>query len=379
MEVHNKDGKHRVVVTKSLPGERWLQVLTSNDCRVEVCTSEKTILSNSDIKQLIGSKCDGVIGQLTEGWTADLFEPLKAAGGRVYSNYAVGYNNVDVSAATKAKVAVGNTPGVLTETTAELALALTFAAARRVVEGDNFMRAGKYEGWLPNLFVGELLQQKTVGIIGAGRIGTAYARMMLEGHKCNLVYFDVHPNSRLQEYVREYSQLLESRGEAPVTITRMDAVEDVLKAADVVSLHCALDDSTKHLINAERLKIMKPNAVLVNASRGPVVDEVALVAHLKANPNFRAGLDVFEDEPAMKPGLHECANAVIVPHIASASFWTRAGMASLAAANVASVLQKYPVYNKEDVLGFVDGEFENIPKAAPSIVNAKDLSLEIMS
>jgi len=122
---------------------------------------------------------------------------------------------------------------------------------------------------------------------------------------------------------------------------------------------------------------MKPDAVLVNAARGPVIDEAALVTHLKANPEFRVGLDVFEEEPNMKPGLADCENAVIVPHIASATLWTRAGMATLAACNVAAILKDYPVWNKTDVLPFVDGPFDDIPKAAPSIVNAKELGLRM--
>jgi hydroxypyruvate reductase 1 len=376
VDVINPNGKFRVIVTKTLPGSRWLDILTSGDCRVEVCKSPDTILSNGTIKALIGNKCDGVIGQLTEDWGSDLFESLKQAGGRAYSNYAVGYNNVHVPEATSRSIAVGNTPGVLTETTAELALSLTFAAARRVVEADAFMRSEKYKGWLPDLFVGSLLQGKTVGIIGAGRIGTAYARMMVEGHKCNLVYYDPYPNNFLEEYLKDYSKLVESRGEKPITIERLDTVEDVLKSSDVVSLHCNLDENTKHLINEERLNMMKPDAVLVNAARGPVIDETALVTHLKKNPEFRAGLDVFEDEPLMKPGLKECENAVIVPHIASATLWTRSGMATLAAKNVAAVLNGQPVWKSSDVLQFVDGPFDEIPSAAPSIVNAKELGLQ---
>ena len=147
----------------------------------------------------------------------------------------------------------------------------------------------------------------------------------------------------------------------------------------VVSLHCQLDDSTHHLINTDRLNKMKPAAVLVNASRGPCIDEAALVAHLQANPEFFAGLDVFEDEPAMKPGLEKCRNAVIVPHIASASLWTRAGMATLAACNVAARLQGHPAFGGTDMLPFVDGPFKDIPKASPSIVNAKDLGIEVQS
>lgn len=131
-------------------------------------------------------------------------------------------------------------------------------------------------------------------------------------------------------------------------------------------------------MNAERLKMMKESSILINAARGPCIDETALVSHLKANPTFYAGLDVFEDEPAMKPGLEECSNAVIVPHIASASLWTRGGMATLAACNVAARLQGHPVYGSPEMMPFVDGPFPDIPKASPSIVNAKDLSLEIM-
>lgn len=377
VEVHNPEGAKRVVVTKDLPGDRWLQILTESGCRVEICKDPAIILSNSTIKQLIGSHCNGVIGQLTEDWGDELFETLRRAGGTAYSNYAVGYNNVKVPAATSRGIPVGNTPGVLTETTAELAVSLTFAAARRVVEGDKFMRAGQYKGWLPTLFIGNLLQNKTVGIIGAGRIGTAYARMMVEGHKMNLVYYDPYPNTKLEEYIRLYGELLRHQGEAPVFCKRLETVEEVLKEADVVSLHCNLDATTHHLMNKERLNLMKPNAVLVNAARGPCIDEVALVQHLKENPDFRVGLDVFEDEPAMKPGLADCPNAVIVPHIASASFWTRSGMATLAAANVAALLQGFPVWNRQDILPYIDRPLHSLPRAAPSIVNAKDLNLTV--
>jgi len=378
VEVHNEGGSKRVLVTKNLPGERWLDVLTQNDCRVEICTDPTTILSNSTIKKLIGDKCDGVIGQLTEDWSHELFGALKAAGGKMYSNYAVGYNNVKVPAATANGIGMGNTPGVLTETTAELAAALTLSAARRVVEADVFMRAGHYKGWLPTLFVGNLLQNKTVGIIGAGRIGTAYARMMVEGHKMDVVYYDPYPAKFLEDYVTGYGEFLKSKGERPVRVTRSETVEGVLKAADVVSLHCNLDQNTHHLINAEKLKMMKDDAILINAARGPVIDEEALVAHLKANPNFKCGLDVFEDEPLMKPGLEQCSNAVIVPHIASASLWTRGGMATLAATNVAHGLQGYPVWNSNDMIPFVDGPMESLPKAAPSIVNAADIGYPMM-
>lgn len=369
--VFNPGGMRRVFITKELPGKHWIEVLTAADCRIEVAPGSQ-ILTKAEILAGIGERCDAVIGQLTEPWDADLFSALKAAGGTAYSNYAVGYNNVDVAAATHFGIPVGNTPGVLTETTAEMAIALTFSASRRIVEGDRFMRSGRFHGWLPTLFMGQRFHGKTVGIIGAGRIGAAYGRMMVEGHKMNLVYYDLHPNPQLESHIADYAVLLEKHGEPPVTCRRANTVEALLREADLVSIHTVLDDSTRHLINTERLAMMKPDAVLVNTARGPIIDEAALVAHCQANPDFRVGLDVFENEPAMAPGLAGLDNVVIVPHIASATTWTREGMASLAACNVAAILQGHPVWKDNDIQLFLQGE---PPAAAPSIVNAADLGL----
>ncbi len=372
-ETHNPSGSKRVVVTKELPGSRWLETLIKAGCRVELCTSSD-VLSVEEIKAAIGAQCDGVLGQLTEVWGDELFAALKAAGGTAYSNVAVGYNNVDIEAATKYGLPVGNTPGVLTETTAQMAVTLTFAAARRTGEAERFLRAGEYKGWLMTLFLGELLWHKTVGVIGAGRIGATYARMMVEGHKMNLIYHDIYPNKDLEDYIAAYADFLKSRGEEPVSCKRADTVEDVLREADCVSVHTVLDESTHHLMNADSLALMKENAILVNTSRGPVVDEAALVAHCQKHSNFRAALDVFEEEPAMKPGLVELDNVVIVPHIASATRWTREGMATLAAGNVAGILSGYPVWNQPDILSFLEGES---PQAAPSIVNATELGIAL--
>jgi hydroxypyruvate reductase 1 len=372
-ETYNPSGSKRVIVTKILPGSLWLERLTAAGCKVEVCTSTD-VLSIAEIKAAIGRQCDAVLGQLTEEWGDELFGALKAAGGTAYSNVAVGFNNVDVDAATRHGMPVGNTPGVLTETTAQMAVALTFAAARRTGEAERYLRDGQYKGWLMTLFLGELLWRKTVGVIGAGRIGATYARMMVEGHKMNLVYHDPYPNQELEDYIAAYSEFLKSRGEEPVTCKRVDSLEELLQAADCVSVHTVLDEATHHLINAERLSQMKANAILVNTSRGPVVDEAALVAHCRRHPDFRAGLDVFEDEPNMKPGLVDLDNVVIVPHIASATRWTREGMATLAASNVAGLLMGCPVWNRPDILPFLE---TGAPKAAPSIVNAKELGLAL--
>ncbi|MCH1921718.1 hypothetical protein L9G15_20150, partial [Shewanella sp. A3A] len=172
-----------------------------------------------------------------------------------------------------------------------------------------------------------------------------------------------------------YGQFLKANGEQPVTWKRAATMEDVLREADVISLHPVLDKTTYHLINPERLAIMKKEAVLVNASRGPVIDEVALVEHLKANPMFRVGLDVFEDEPYMKPGLADMKNAVVVPHIASASKWTREGMATLAALNVLGKIKGYPVWGNPNLVEPFLKEDATPPAACPSIVNAKQLGL----
>ena len=369
----NPAGDKRVVVTKELPGSRWHETLTAAGCRVEVCT-DSAVVSVAEIRAAMGMRCDGAIGQLTEPWRAELFSALKAAGGRAYSNYAAGFDNIDLAAATRHGIPVGNTPGVLTHTTAEMAVALTFAAARRTGESERFLRAGRYDGWLPTLFLGELLRQQTVGIIGAGRIGDAYARMMVEGHKMNLIYYDLYRNEALERYVAAYSAFVQTHGQPPVTCRRAERVEDLLREADVVSIHTVLDDSTRHLINAERLALMKDNALVVNTSRGPVIDEAALVAHCRTHPNFRAGLDVFEKEPALAPGLADLENVVIVPHIASATKWTREGMATLAAGNVAGTLLKRPAWNRPDVMPFLGG---NPPQASPSILNATELGIPL--
>jgi hydroxypyruvate reductase 1 len=370
-QVHNPGGPMRVIVTKALPGERWLEILIEAGCRVEVCRSE-SVLGTEEIEAVVGDRCEGGIGQLTEPWGPRLFEALARAGGKAYSNYAVGYNNVDLEAATKHRIPVGNTPGVLTETTAELAVALTFAAARRVVEGDRFMRGGRFSGWLPSLFLGELLWRKTLGIVGAGRIGTAYARMMAEGHKMDVVYYDLRANRELEHSVASYGHFLEAGGRRPVTCRRADSLEELLREADVVSLHTVLDAATRHLIDRGRLALMKENAVLVNSSRGPLIDENALVEHCRRNPSFRAALDVFEDEPDMAPGLADLPNVVVVPHIGSATRWTREAMAVLAAFNVAGMLQGFPVWGRSDMTPFLG---PNPPKASPSVVNAEPLAL----
>ena len=369
--VENPDGRHRVIVTKMLPGRQWIDTLIAADCRVEICRST-AILDTDTICSAIGDRCNAAIGQLTEPWGTALFDALKAAGGTAYSNYAVGYNNVDLEAATRVGIPVGNTPGVLTETTAEMAVALTFAAARRLGEAERFLRAGRYTGWLPDLFLGNLLQGKTLGIIGAGRIGSAFARMMVQGHAMPVIYHDPNDNPDLESFVADFSRFRVSQGHPPLSCRRAASVEALLESADCVSIHTVLDNTTHHIIDARRLALMKSDALLINTSRGPVIDEAALVEHCRRQPQFRAGLDVFEHEPDLSPGLMELENVIIVPHIASATRWTREGMARLAACNVAGILRGYPLWRQTDIRPFLE---DAPPKAIPSIVNARELDL----
>lgn len=365
-KIYNKAGEKKVLVTKMLPGEKWLDVLLASNFKVEVNTSDN-ITPQEELIEKMGEGCQGVIGQLTESWDSNLFEILKHAGGAVYSNYAVGFDNVDVVSATKNQVAIGNTPGVLTETTAEMAVALTLACARKIVEADNFMRQGKYKGWLPDLFLGERLKGKTVGIVGAGKIGSAYANMMCQGFKMNLIYLKNSENKELEREIELYNDFLKKTNTAPITWKRATSLHELLSESDVVSLHTPLTKETHHFIAAKELSTMKRNAILINTSRGPIIDEAALTKHCRENINFKAGLDVFEEEPLMNKDLKKLGNVTVAPHIASATSWTREGMALLAALNVKGVLEHYPLWDALDMTPFLG---ERPPKAVPSIVNA---------
>jgi len=241
---------------------------------------------------------------------------------KVIANYAVGYNNIDVAAATARGIMVTNTPGVLTDATADHAWALLFSVARRIVEGDAFMRAGKFEGWGPMMFLGGDITGKTLGIVGAGRIGAAMA-LKSRGFGMRVLYADVARNEEL---------------ESDLGAQWVD-LDTLLAESDFVSLHVALTPETVHLINAERLGKMKPTAYLINTSRGPVIHEAELVEALRRNVIAGAALDVYEFEPKMVPGLAELTNVVLAPHTASATRSSRSGMSIKAATNLLAMLR----------------------------------------
>jgi len=252
---------------------------------------------------------------------------------KIVANYAVGYNNIDIPACTKRKIAVTNTPDVLTDTTADLTFTLMLSVAKRIIEGDNMVRTNNFKGWNPMLLLGSDVSGKTLGILGAGRIGSAMA-VRAHGFNMQLLYHDTTRNGNIESnYQAKYVSL-----------------DELLNRSDFVTLHIPLNENTTHIINADRLKKMKNTAFLINTSRGPVIDEQALVSALKNKEIAGAGLDVFEDEPVLAPGLAELSNTVLLPHIGSATVETRDKMALMAADNIVNMAQnKIPpnILNKE--------------------------------
>jgi glyoxylate reductase len=242
---------------------------------------------------------------------------------RCIAVYAVGYNNVDVDAASERGIAVANTPGVLTDATADCTVGLMLAAARRLCEGDREMRAGRFTGWEPGYLLGLELRDSLLGIVGFGRIGQAVARRAL-AFGMRIAYADATDPPVADDLAAR--------------VTRME-FEELVGVADVLSMHTPLTPETHHLIDERVLRRMKPTAVLVNTSRGAVIDEAALVRALREGWIAGAGLDVYENEPAMAPGLSECATAVLAPHLGSATVTTRAAMAELTAQNTLDALQ----------------------------------------
>ncbi|MGZ9276678.1 MAG: 2-hydroxyacid dehydrogenase [Candidatus Limnocylindrales bacterium] len=310
-------------VSRIIPDE-GLAVLRRT-CTVDLWQHELPPPRDELLRRVAG--CDGVLTLLTDR-VDDEF--LDAAGPqlRVVSNYAVGFDNIDVAACARRGVPVGNTPGVLTDTTADLAFALLMAAARRVAEGDRYVRAGHWRTWGPMLLMGPDVHGATIGIVGFGRIGQAVARRAL-GFGMEVLYHDLQP--------------LPDDVTGPLGATYLP-LEELLPRADFVSLHVNLSEVTLHLINAASLALMKPTAILVNTSRGPVVDQFALADALRDGVIAGAALDVTDPEPIeMDDPLLELDNCLIVPHIASASRATRGKMAAMAAANLLAGVRGEPL------------------------------------
>lgn len=310
----------KIVITEQIP-DNGIALLKGAGHDVVMSGKGGPLSSEELITLLREENPDAVLCLLTNTINTAVFDAAPRA--KIFANYAVGYDNIDVIAAKERGIVITNTPGVLTEAVAEFTVALIFALTKRVVEADQFTRAGKYHAWGPMLMLGTELKGKTLGILGAGRIGVRTAEIM-KGSGMHVIYHDIRQSPEMERVAG--------------TVYR-GSVEDVLQEADVVSVHVPLLDTTRHLINEARLQLMKKTAYLINTSRGPVVDERALVAALAAGTISGAALDVFEFEPRLSEGLAQLSNVIITPHIASATTEARAAMAAIAAQNILAVLE----------------------------------------
>jgi len=311
----------KIFITQAFPGD-GVELIRGAGHDVDVRTEPGPIDRESLLTRVRG--CAGIVSQLTERIDAEVMDAAGEAL-KVISNYAAGVNNIDVAEATRRGIVVCNTPGVLSEATADVTWALMLGIARRVSEGDRLTRSGEWTGWKPNELLGVDLVGRTLAIVGAGRIGYCVARRAL-GWNMAVVYVARH---RHEEFERDFN--------APKV-----ALDEALGMADFVSLHLPLTDETHHLIDARRLGLMKREAYLINTGRGPVVEEAALVEALNAGTIAGAGLDVYEDEPRLAAGLAACDNALLLPHVGSATIQTRTEMGRMAARNLLAALDGRP-------------------------------------
>ena len=313
---HNAE-RAKILITGRLPDE----VLQALKQRFDVeANPHDRPMDREQVLQAIADK-EGFISLVGDSIDAELLD--HAPGLRMIAQMAVGYDNVDLRAATARGIPVSNTPDVLTDATADLAFALILALSRRIVELDRRVRRGEFTFWAPMLFLGREVTGKTLGILGFGRIGQAVARRA-KGFSMRIIYSDPRTidSAIAQELKAEHVEL-----------------GYLLREADFVCIHVSLGPETRHLIGQSELALMKPTAYLINAARGPVVDERALVKALQSGTIAGAGLDVYENEPALEPGLVELENVVLLPHVGSATLETRIKMASLAADNLCAGLE----------------------------------------
>lgn len=308
----------RVVITRRVPPPA-VELLQQAGLNVDLIDQDDPPGRDELLRRVSGAA--GLITMLSEKVDAAL---LAAAGRglKVVANFAVGFDNIDLPACRQHGVRVTNTPGVLTDATADLAWALILSAARRVVEGDQLVRSGRWTGWTPLQLLGLQLTGSTLGIVGAGRIGTATA-LRSQGFGMRVLYTDSQANRELEQKL----------GALQVDLPQL------LATADVVSLHVPLTPESRHLIGAAELKTMKPTAILINTARGPIIDEAALIEALRDRRLAAAGLDVYEHEPRLTPGLADLPNVVLLPHLGSAATATRQKMSQMVAENVIAVLR----------------------------------------
>jgi lactate dehydrogenase-like 2-hydroxyacid dehydrogenase len=305
----------RLLVTRRWPTEVERRLQASYDVQLN---ADDRPLAAAELREAFRTY-DAVLPTVSDRITAEVMaaEPMKA---RLVGNFGVGFNHIDIAAAKDRGLVVTNTPEVLTDCTADLAMTLLLTAARRAGEGERHLRAGEWTGWRPTHMMGTKVTDKTLGLIGFGRIGRAVARRAHFGFGMRILYYDAFPP--------------DPEAVAAVGAEACSSIEEVLERADFVSLHCPGSAENRHLINAERLSLMRPHAFLVNTARGDVVEEAALIAALKAGTIAGAGLDVYEFEPKVSPELASLENVVLLPHLGSATKETRVAMGMRVVENV---------------------------------------------
>lgn len=311
----------KIYVTRKIP-EEGIKKLLNKGYEVDVNTEDRVLKKEELIEELKKKNYDAVLCLLTDKIDSDIF--IAAPSVKIFANYAVGFDNIDLKTAGERGVLITNTPGVLTNSVAEHTFALMMAISRRVVEADKFMRSEEFKGWAPMLFLGTDLNKKILGVVGLGRIGSRVAEHASKGFGMKVIYYDKNRDENFEKEVgAEYK----------------NNIEELLKESDFVSIHVPLLDSTRHLIDAGRIRLMKPSAYLVNTSRGAVIDEAALVEALRNKTIKGAALDVFEREPELAEGLIELDNVILTPHIASATEETRSKMSEIVAENIIEALE----------------------------------------
>lgn len=309
----------KVYITGKI-AQNGITLLRNKGFEVDINLGQKD-LSSGELEEVF-SKYNAVLTMLTNRVDASLIskssDKLK-----IISNYAVGFDNIDIDAASKKHIAVCNTPGVASESVAEHTFALILALNKQIKAEDNFVQAGKYKQWDPGAFLSHQVWGQTIGIIGCGRIGTFVGQIAYGGFKMNVLYFDIRR-------AEDFELLCEAR---------YAQVDDILKEADIITLHVPLDAKTRHLIGKRELKLMKNSAILINTARGAIVDEEALVWALKEGEIAACGLDVFEHEPAVAEELTKMENVILTPHVAAATVETREKMSEIAAQNIIDVFE----------------------------------------
>lgn len=324
--------QNRIYITREIPIIA-INMLKEKGYEVTVGKEKKPLLQKDIIKTLEKAEKKGepyniLLTLLTDKIDKTVFEVAPSL--KMVSNYAIGYDNIDVKEACKRGVIVTNTPGDYMASISEHVVAMTLSLCNRIAEADHFVRKGRYQGWDPMLMIGHDVSDKTIGIVGAGRIGTKVAYTFNKGFNCPIVYFDQHKNESIEK---------------DCDAKKVETMDELIKQSDIISLHVPLNDETYHMVNQDFISKMKPDSFIINTSRGPVIDEKYLCQALKEGKIAGAGLDVFEFEPKVVRGLTKLGNVILTPHIASASIKARDIMARVAAQNIIDFVEGRVVVN----------------------------------